>query len=476
MGKITLIMLRAIPKRVPENLRLFQLPITQLLKAQTIHWSRRSLSQSFTNFKEVTHADPNDDSHTGQYVNTISKPYTVTTYARPNLVVTHGKGSHLYDLENRQYIDFTAGVAVTALGHANSEIAEIIANQANTLVHCSNLYYNMHAGELANKLVTKTLNSGGMQEAQRVFLCNSGTEANEAAMKFARKYGKSFSDDKYEFIAFENSFHGRSMGSLSVTTNSKYQAPFTPLVPGVKVAKANDLDSVKEVISKEKTCGVIIEPIQGEGGVTVMDTEFLIGLRKLCDENDVVLIYDEIQCGLGRSGSLWTHSLMPAEAHPDIVTMAKALGNGFPIGATMISEKIEKVLKVGDHGTTYGGNPLGSRIGTYVVDKVSDKEFLQAVNDKSEKFIKGLTKIANKYPDHVTEVKGKGLLLGLQFGNSVEVGDVVQKCRDHGLLVISAGLNVLRLVPALNIPDELIEEGLQVIDDSIEEVVNFGKA
>lgn len=447
----------------------------RLLKGTGCHWSARGFSQTPLKQREVTHPDPNDDSHTGQYVNTITKPYTVTTYARPNLVLTHGKGSHLYDLENRQYIDFMAGIAVTSLGHANSEITEIIANQANTLVHCSNLYHNMHAGELANKLVTKTVNSGGMKDAQRVFLCNSGTEANEAALKFAKKYGKTFSDDKIEMICFENGFHGRTLGALSVTANSKYQAPFAPLVPGVKVAKPNDLESVEKLISKEKTCAVIIEPIQGEGGVTVMDTEFMVGLRKLCDDNDVILIYDEIQCGLGRSGTFWAHSQLPEEAHPDIITIAKTLGNGFPIGATVITEKVEKVLKVGDHGTTYGGNPLGARVGTYVVEKVSDKEFLEGVNDKSERFVKGLNKIANKYPDHITEVKGKGLILGLQFASSVDVGNVVQKCRDHGLLVISAGMNVLRLVPALNIPDELIEEGLQILEDSIEAVVNIGR-
>lgn len=463
-------MLRGLHKQAPHGLKNapFLLAVYPMVH-QTLRLCR-AFSGSTRNAKEVTHADPSDESHTGQYVNTITKPYTVTTYARPNLVVTHGKGSHLYDLENRQYIDFTAGVAVTGLGHSNPEIAEIISSQANTLVHCSNLYYNMHAGELANRLVNKTVNSGGMHEAQRVFLCNSGTEANEAALKFARKYGKSFNDDKIEIIAFENSFHGRLMGSLSVTTNVKYQAPFAPLVPGVQVAKANDLESVKDVISKEKTCAVIVEPIQGEGGVTVMEEEFLVGLRKLCDENDAVLIYDEIQCGLGRSGALWAHSQMSKEAHPDIVTMAKALGNGFPIGATMILEKVEKVLKVGDHGTTYGGNPLGSRVGTYVVEKVSDLEFLQAVQDKSEKFVKGLTKIANKYPEHIEQVKGKGLLLGLQFKNLVEAGDVANKCRDHGLLVITAGMNVLRIVPALNIPDELIEEGLQVIEEAVEEV------
>lgn len=411
--------------------------------------------------------DALDDSQTGQYISTINKPYSVTTYARPNVVFTHGKGSYLYDLENREYIDFTAGIAVTSLGHSHDEIARIMADQARTLIHCSNLYYNMPAGELASKIVNKTVLSGGMKDALRVFLCNSGTEATEAALKFARKYGKSSSDDKTEIITFENSFHGRSMGALSVTPNPKYQQPFAPLIPGVKVATAGDIGSVKSVISKEKTCAVIIEPIQGEGGVNTVPEEFLVELRKLCDENDVVLIYDEIQCGLGRTGKFWAHSHLPEEAHPDVVTMAKALGNGFPIGAVMVSEKVEKVLKVGDHGTTYGGNPLGAKIGLYVVDQLLNASFLEDVNNKSEKLVKGLNKIANKHPDHVHLVKGKGLLLGLQFKDNVDAGAVVTKCRENGLLLITAGMNVVRIVPALNIPSDTIEDGLAVLEAAV---------
>lgn len=435
-----------------------------------------NFSTSFKLLSNASTPDASEDSHTGQYINTITKPFTVTTYARPNLVITHGKGSHLYDLENRQYIDFSAGIAVTCLGHSHSKISEIISDQASTLMHCSNLYHNLYAGELANKLVTKTINSGGMQDALKVFLCNSGTEANEAALKFSRKYGKSFSDEKFEIITFANSFHGRTMGALSVTPNEKYQQPFAPMVPGVKVAQANDIGSVEKLISKEKTCAVIIEPIQGEGGVNTIDTEFLVALKKLCVDNDAILIYDEIQSGLGRSGKLWAHCDLPSEAHPDILTMAKALGNGFPIGAVMITEEVEKVLKVGDHGTTYGGNPLGSRIGSYIVDQVSDKEFLLQVQEKSEKFSKGLSKIANKYPNHIEEVKGKGLLLGLQFKNNVNVSDLVTKARENGLLVISAGMNVLRIVPALNIPNEVIEEGLDILSKCVEELCQDPKA
>ncbi|KAK6463634.1 acetylornithine aminotransferase [Scheffersomyces coipomensis] len=423
----------------------------------------------------VSQKDASEDSQTGKFINTLNKPYSVTTYARPNLVLTHGKGSLLYDLENRQYVDFTSGIAVTCLGHANKELAEIIHDQSTKLLHCSNLYYNLPAGELANKLVSKTKESGGMKDAQRVFLCNSGTEANEAALKFARKYGKSINENKIEIITFNNSFHGRSMGALSVTPNPKYQAPFAPLIPGVQVADTADIESVKSLIHKDKTCAVIIEPIQGEGGINVVSEKFLTELRKLCDDNEVLLIFDEIQCGLGRTGKLWAHSNLEQAVHPDILTMAKALGNGFPIGATMITEKVENSLAVGDHGTTYGGNALGARIGSFVVDKITDETFSEGVNEKSAIFVSLLSKIVEKYPDHVESVKGKGLLLGLQFKDNLTNSAVVDKCRENGLLAITAALNVLRIVPALNIPNDLIREGVEILDFSIKQVIEESK-
>lgn len=419
----------------------------------------------------VAKPDADSTSVTGKFIDDITKPYTVTTYARPNMVMTRGKGSYLYDLEDREYVDFTAGIAVTCLGHSNEEVSKIIAKQSQTLMHCSNLYYNMPAGELANKLVAKTLDAGGMAAAQRVFLCNSGTEANEAALKFARKYAKSKNAEKTEIIAFENGFHGRTMGALSVTANPKYQAPFAPLIPGIHTAQPNDIESVKSVISKDKTAAVIIEPIQGEGGVNALDESFLVELKKLCDENDVVLIFDEIQCGLGRTGQLWAHCALPKEAHPDIVTMAKALGNGFPIGAVMISDKIEQTLQVGDHGTTYGGNPLGSSVGSYVVDQVSDAEFLKQVQATSDYFVKSLQSIADKHPEQIEKVKGKGLLLGLQFKPDVDLNAIVLKCREYGLLVITAGGNVIRLVPALNIPQEATDKGLEILGRAIDEAL-----
>lgn len=405
--------------------------------------------------------------NTSQFIKQVSEPFTVTTYARPELIIERGQGSYLYDYEGKEYVDFMSGIAVTCLGHSNPEVTDILTKQAQKLIHSSNLYYNRPAGDLAAKLVELTKASGGMADALRVFLCNSGTEANEAALKFARKYGKTKNPEKYEIITFKNSFHGRTMGALSVTPNPKYQEPFAPLIQGVNVAEAGNIDSVKTLISKDKTCAVIIEPIQGEGGVNSVDPEFLVALKQLCVDNDVMLIYDEIQCGLGRSGKLWAHGFLPAEAHPDILTMAKALGNGFPIGAVMISEKVENALSVGDHGTTYGGNPLGSAIGSYVVDQVSNSDFLASVGEKSNKFLTRFSQIADKYPNKVSAVKGKGLLIGLQMVDEVDAGSVASLARDNGLLVITAGMNVVRVVPALNIPDEAIEKGLDILEQAI---------
>lgn len=406
---------------------------------------------------------------TNEFIKNVTEPHTATTYARPNILLTHGKGSYLYDAENQKYVDFGSGIAVTALGHSYDKLTDVITDQALKLMHCSNLFYNIPAGELAQKLVEKTIESGGMAEAQRVFFSNSGTESNEAAIKFARKYGKTLNENKYEIISFENSFHGRTLGALSITPNEKYQKPFSPLLPGCHVAKPNDIKSVENLISKDKTCAVIIEPIQGEGGVNPIDPTFLVELRKLCDANDVILIYDEIQCGMGRSGKLWAHSHLPKEAHPDIITSAKALGNGYPIGAVIISEKVEKALNVGDHGTTFGGNLLACKIGSFVLEEISNKAFMAEVQKKADLFSTKLAQIVAKHPNHISEVRGKGLLLGVKFNDSIDVAKVVTTCRDNGLIAISAGSNVLRIVPALNIPEETILEGLEILERSITE-------
>ncbi|QLG73677.1 hypothetical protein HG535_0F01880 [Zygotorulaspora mrakii] len=401
------------------------------------------------------------------------KAYQVTTYARPDdLCITRGSNAKLYDdINGKEFIDFTAGIAVTALGHANPKVAEILFEQGSKLIHSSNLYYNAECLDLSRKLIEKTRKFGGQYDASKVFLCNSGAEANEAALKFAKKHGVSINGKKQGLISFENSFHGRTMGSLSVTSNPKYRTPFGSLVPNVTFLNVNDeLTKLTDFISskKDETAGLIVEPIQGEGGIFPIPTETLIQLRKVCKDNDVVVIYDEIQCGLGRSGKLWAHSYLPKEAHPDIFTTAKALGNGFPIAATIVNEKINNALKVGDHGTTYGGNPLGCAVSKYVVDVIADEKFLEQVEEKGQLFQERLLKLKERFPKQIVDIRGKGLIIGAEFSEAPT--RVIAKARELGLLVITAGKSTARFVPALTIENETIEKGLDIFEKAVESV------
>ncbi|THV53250.1 hypothetical protein BGAL_0055g00090 [Botrytis galanthina] len=413
----------------------------------------------------ISHPDPSPNSQTAHLIGEQA-PYMVATYVRPPPMFVKGAGCHLWDAENRKYLDFTAGIAVNALGHCDPEIAKIMLEQGTTLMHTSNLYHNPWTGALSKLLIEKTLESNSMHDAQAVFICNSGSEANEAAIKFARKTGKVVdpSGDKYEVVSFQNSFHGRTMGSLSATPNPKYQKPFSPMLPGFKYGTYNDVDAIKDLVT-EKTCGVIVEPIQGEGGVIVATEEFLTALAARCREVGAVLIYDEIQCGLSRTGTFWAHASLPKSAHPDIITTAKALGNGFPIGATIVNKNVTEKIKVGDHGTTFGGNPLGSRIAHYIVSRLSDASLQKDVLKKSEIFKKHLQALQSKYPELVKEIRGKGLHLGLQL--SQDPTPIVTAARERGLLIITAGTNTLRFVPSLNITEQEIEEGFSILAEAM---------
>lgn len=390
----------------------------------------------------------------------------VATYARPPPVFVQGEGSYLWDVENRRYLDFTSGIAVNSLGHCDPEMSRIIADQAKTLIHASNLYYNPWTGALSKVLVEKTLESGGMHNANSVFICNSGSEANEAAIKFARKVGKVAdpSGAKHEIVSFHNSFHGRTMGSLSATPNPKYQQPFSPMVPGFKYGTFNDISGINDLVT-EKTCGVMIEPIQGEGGVQVATDEFLIALAKRCREVGAVLHYDEIQCGLSRTGTLWAHGKLPKEAHPDILTTAKALGNGFPIGATIVSKDVSEKIKVGDHGTTFGGNPLACRLAHNIVNRLADPALQEQVAAKGAVFARSFKQLQNKFPDLVSEIRGRGLILGLQL--TEDPTPIAKAARERGLLVITAGTNTLRFVPPLTITESEIQEGMNILEEAI---------
>ena len=305
-----------------------------------------------------------------------------------------------------------------------------------------------------------------MHNAKAVFICNSGSEANEAALKFARKSGKVLdpSGAKHEVVSFQNSFHGRTMGSLSATPNPKYQKPFAPMLPGFRYGTYNDVEAVKDLVT-ESTCGVIVEPIQGEGGVIVATNEFLVALAKRCREVGAVLIYDEIQCGLSRTGTFWAHANLPKEAHPDIITTAKALGNGFPIGATIVSDTVSEKIVVGDHGTTFGGNPLACRLAHYIVSRLSDSALQADVLVKNEIFMKHFNDLRSKYPGLVKEVRGRGLILGLQL--SLDPTPIVTAARERGLLIITAGTNTLRFVPSLTITEAEIEDGFAILDEAL---------
>ena len=337
-------------------------------------------------------------------------------------------------------------------------------------MHCSNLYHNAWTGELSKLLVSKTLESGCMQGASKVFVCNSGSEANEAAIKFARKVGKmrDSSGEKFDLVSFQNSFHGRTMGSLSATPNPKYQKPFAPMIPGFKYGTYNDESSIKELIT-EKTCGVLVEPIQGEGGVMVANASFLQALRDRCNEVGAVLVYDEVQCGLSRTGTFWAHGSLPASAHPDILTTAKALGNGFPIGATIVTEEVAKCIVTGDHGTTFGGNPLGCRLAHYIVTRLSEAKLQKEVLEKEQLFREGFAKLQAMFPDLITEVRGRGLILGLQL--TQDPTPIVTAARERGLLVITAGTNTLRFVPPLIVSPQEIQEGLTILGEAMKVVM-----
>lgn len=409
----------------------------------------------------VTHPDPQPGSKTYHLVDKDSE-HLLTTYSRPPLVLTHGKGAHVWDLEGRKFIDFTAGIAVTSLGHGDEQIAQLLHDQASRLIHASNLYYNEWAGQLADLIVEQTLLRGGMNKASKVFFSNSGSEANEGAIKFARKVGKlRGGQDKVEIVSFTNAFHGRTFAALTATPNAKYKDPFSPMVPDFEVAEFNNVDSLD--IITERTCGVIIEPVQGEGGVFAADPSFLQALRAKCDAVGAVLIYDEIQCGLGRTGDLW--AVTPDDAQPHVITMAKPLANGIPIGAILCTKDVADAIKVGDHGTTFGGNPLACHIGHHCFTRLSSSQLLAHVQEMGDILQSRLKEFTEKYSGIVVQARGKGLLQGL--GLNRDPSGVVEFCRHRGLLVITAGNNTVRFVPPLVISKQVLNNGLDILEEAL---------
>lgn len=389
----------------------------------------------------------------------LAEEKLIHTYNRYPIVLEKGNGIRLYDTDGNRYLDFGAGIAVFALGYNNKEYNNALKNQIDKMIHTSNYFYNEPA-VLAAKAITA---ASGMD---RVFFTNSGTEAIEGAIKLAKKYAylKDNSTD-HEIIAMEHSFHGRSMGALAVTGNYHYQEAFGPMLSGVKFARFNDLNSVKELVN-DKTCAIIFETIQGEGGIYPATKEFMEGVKQICDEKGILLILDEIQCGMGRSGSMFAYQQYGVE--PDILTCAKALGCGIPIGAFLAKEEVAKAFVPGDHGSTYGGNPLACAAAVEVFNQFNKFNVIENVKTVGAYLTERLNQVVHDY-EIVRERRGMGLIQGIEL--TVNPKDVIAKCLDNGLILFAAGTNVIRFVPPLVITtgdvDEMIEKLRKVLDEFI---------
>ena len=382
--------------------------------------------------------------------------YILKTYNRYPVVFEKGDGVCLYDMDGKRYLDFAAGIAVFALGYNNKAYNDALKEQIDKILHTSNLYYNQPAIDAAEKIVKTS-------KMSKVFFTNSGTEAIEGALKVARKYAylKDSSKD-YEFIAMNHSFHGRTTGSVKLTGNAHYQEAFGPLIEGVKYANINDLESVKALIS-EKTAAIIVEPVQGEGGVYVCTKEFLTGLRILCDEKGIALILDEVQCGMGRTGTIMTY--FQYDILPDILCLAKGIGAGFPMGAFVANKTFAAAMEPGDHGSTYGGNPMAGQACRTVFKILEETKMLDHVQDISEYLIEKLDDLKDKY-SCIKERRGLGLMIGLEFDRPVK--DIVQTCLDNGLIVVMAGANVIRMLPPFITTEKDVDQAIAILDQAIE--------
>ena len=377
-------------------------------------------------------------------------------YNRFPLTLDHGDGVYLYDTDGKKYLDFAAGIAVMGLGYHNRELEDALKEQIEKLCHTSNLYYHENCGEAAAALNR----ASGMD---RVFFTNSGTEAIEGALKTARKYAYLKQSGRYEIIAMENAFHGRSMGAVSVTGTKAYREPFEPMLSGVHFAEYNNLESVKALVN-DKTCAILLEPLQGEGGIYPATQEFMEGIRKICDEEDILMICDEIQCGMGRTGSMF--AWQEYGVRPDILTMAKAIGNGIPVGAFAVTEKVaENSMKPGDHGSTYGGNPLACMAVKKVLEIYEKNQILKHVQEVAPYLAQRLDALKEKY-DCIKERRGKGMIQGIEL--TVNPSGVVKKALEEGLIIITAKGNTIRFVPPLIIDKVHVDEMIEKLERALE--------
>lgn len=372
-------------------------------------------------------------------------------FARYKIVLDHGEGVYVYDTQGKKYIDFLGGIAVNVLGHNHPELVKAVAEQAGRMIHCSNLYYTQTQADAAEKLVK-------LSGLGKVFFANSGAEANEGAIKVARKYAHSIHPDKSQIITALHSFHGRTIATLTATGQPKYQEGFGPLPAGFDYVPYNDIQALEDMMSGS-TAAVMLEPIQGEGGVHVPDVEYLQKVRELCDKYNAVLIFDEIQSGIGRSGKFFAYEAFGVK--PDVVTLAKGLAGGVPIGAFITTDKVAAALHAGDHGSTFGGNPLACAAANVVLDTVGNELFLASVAKKGQYMKSRLQELQAKFPSLVKEVRGMGLILGMEISKPGR--DIVNACLERGAIINCTAGNVLRFVPPLIVTQEHIDEVCDIL-------------
>jgi predicted acetylornithine/succinylornithine family transaminase len=380
----------------------------------------------------------------------------MNTYKRFPIVLVKGSGIKVWDVNGKEYLDFVAGIAVCNLGHSHPQIIAAVKEQLENLTHVSNLYYTEPQAQLARLLVENSF-------ADKVFFCNSGAEANEAAIKLARKYAhENMGPDKFELITMKDSFHGRTMATITATGQEKFQFGFTPLLEGFTYVPFNDLQALEARISN-KTCGIMVEPIQGEGGVNIPNAQYLAEMREICDRHGILLIVDEVQTGMGRTGELFAYE--HSGIKPDIMTLAKALGNGFPIGAMLATNKIAKAFIPGNHASTFGGSPLAMAAANATVKTMLQEGILEHCRKMGDYFLLQLKKLQQKHKI-IKEVRGMGLMLAAQL--NIESGDIVNECLQKGLLINSAGSKTLRFVPPLIITTQDVDQAIKVLDEVME--------
>jgi len=387
-----------------------------------------------------------------QEVIELTQKYVMNTYARLPIAMVRGKGSYVWDAEGKRYLDFFSGLAVNNLGHGHPKVLHAIARQARQLLHVSNLFYTENQVRLAEILVQ---NSFG----DKVFFCNSGAEANEGAVKLARKYAKKkFGPDRYEIITMKNSFHGRTLAMITATGQEKFQKGFEPLMPGFHYAEFGNIESVKNLVS-EKTCAILIEPVQGEGGVQMAPPEYFQALRKLCDEKNILLIFDEVQTGIGRTGKLFAYEHLGME--PDIMTLAKALASGVPIGVMIAKENVASAFEPGDHASTFGGNPLATAVGLATLKTIFSDHLLEKAEKAGTTLKKKIKKLMKELPGKITEVRGLGLMIAIDL--TQEAKPVVLKCLEKGLLINAVQDKTLRILPPLTVKKKEIDEFVGIL-------------